>query len=242
MMTLGVWLVLLAVAVGAGLLGSVAGFGSVLLLMPVCSYAFGVEKTVPILTVAALLGNLSRAAYTWRETDWTTLRLYLLGGVPGAVAGARLFSTADAGAIQRIIGLLVLLSVPARRMLFSETIRIPSGGFVALGAVIGFLSGFAGAVGPLNVPFFLAHGLMKGAYIATDAFASAAIHLTKSAVYGRFAVLDVQSVGIGSILGFGLLAGAWIGRRVIDCLDTPAFVLIVEILMVVSALTMIAGI
>jgi len=51
---------------------------------------------VPILTIAALIGNLSRAAFSWRETEWPAVRMYALGAVSCAALGAFIFIALDA--------------------------------------------------------------------------------------------------------------------------------------------------
>ena len=55
-----------------------------------------------------------------------------------------------------------------------------------VGAGIGFLSGLVASTGPINTPFFLAYGLVKGAYLATEALGSMAIGITKTIVFQRF--------------------------------------------------------
>ena len=70
------WTALLSIAIVAGTIGGVVGFGSAVILLPVCAYVLGATQTVPVLTVAALIGNLSRAAFSWRETDWPAVGTY----------------------------------------------------------------------------------------------------------------------------------------------------------------------
>jgi hypothetical protein len=46
------------------------------------------------------------------------------------------------------------------------------------------LSALLGSVGPLMAPFFLAHGLVKGVYIGTEALPTVVMHVTKLVAYG----------------------------------------------------------
>jgi len=50
-----------------------------------------------------------------------------------------------------------------------------------------FLSALVGSVGP----FFLAFGLVEGAYIGTEAFTAVIMHVTKLTVYGGTSVLTM---------------------------------------------------
>jgi len=236
------WLPLLAVALVAGTIGGVVGFGSAVILLPVCAYAFGAAEAVPILTIAALIGNLSRAAFSWRETDWPAVRMYVLGAVPFAAIGAFIFIELDAALIHRLLGAFILLMIPARRWAVRHDMTVQRWHLLPLGAVMGLLSGIVGTVGPINAPFFLAYGLVKGAYLATEALGAAAVHLTKSAVYGRFAALDLETMTYGLIIGLALVAGSWLGKRIIMRLDTPAFIRTVEVLLGVSGALMLLGV
>lgn len=235
------WLPLIAVTLVAGTIGGVVGFGSAVILLPVCAYLFGAERAVPILTIAALIGNLSRAGFSWRETDWPAVRMYVLGAVPLATLGALIFIELDAALIHRLLGAFILLMIPARRWAARRAMTIQRWHLLPLGAVMGLLSGVVGTVGPINAPFFLAYGLVKGAYLATEALGAAAVHLTKSAVYGRFAALDLETLAYGLMIGLALIAGSWLGKRIVLRLDSLAFIRTVEVLLAVSGIMMLAG-
>ncbi|MFN4113080.1 MAG: sulfite exporter TauE/SafE family protein [Sphingomonadaceae bacterium] len=236
------WLPLLAVALVAGTIGGVVGFGSAVILLPICAYVFGAAQAVAILTVAALIGNLSRAAFSWRETDWAAVRMYVLGAAPFAAIGAFIFVELDAALIHRLLGAFILLMIPARRWAARHDMTIQRWHLLPLGAVMGLLSGVVGTVGPINAPFFLAYGLVKGAYLATEALGAAAVHLTKSAVYGRLAALDLETLAYGLVIGLALIAGSWAGKRIVMRLDTPAFIRTVEVLLGASGILMVMGV
>lgn len=233
-----IWALLLAAALVAGTIGGVVGFGSAVILLPICVFAFGAEQAVPILTVAALIGNLSRATFSWRETDWPAVGTYIAGAVPFAIIGAFIFVELDVQLIHRLLGVFILLMIPARRWAARRNMVVARWQLMPLGAVMGLLSGIVGTVGPINAPFFLAYGLVKGAYLATEALGAAAVHLTKSAVYGRFAVLDTDTLINGIIIGAALIAGSWAGKRIVMRLDTPAFIRTLEILLAMSGMGM----
>lgn len=235
------WIPVLALTVVAGTIGGVVGFGSAVILLPVCTFAFGASKAVPILTFAALIGNLSRAAFSWRETDWRAVSVYVLGAAPAAALGATIFVALDPLLIQRLLGLFILAMIPARRWASRHGIRVKLPHLFLLGIAMGLLSGIAGTVGPVNAPFFLAYGLAKGAYLATEALGAAAVHLTKSLIYGRFAALDHEMMVAGLVLGLALMAGSWLGKRIVVRLDAPVFVVIVEVLLAISGILMLTG-
>ena len=69
------------------------------------------------------------------------------------------------------------------------TVRTPLRAFVLIGAGASFLSALLGSVGPLMAPFFLAYGLVKGAYIGTEALSTVVMHVTKLVAYRGAAML-----------------------------------------------------
>ncbi|HEY1233859.1 MAG TPA: sulfite exporter TauE/SafE family protein [Candidatus Binatia bacterium] len=98
----GANLILLAGAAFVGsLLAAVAGFGGAAILLPLLVAAFGVREAIPILTVAQLLGNLSRAWFNRRELDLPVVGWFALTGVPAALLGGFLFASAPLSFLTR---------------------------------------------------------------------------------------------------------------------------------------------
>src|SRR4051812_50140897 len=62
--------VLLAFGLFAGTLGGIVGTGSSLVLMPILVVMFGPRQAVPIMAVAAIMGNLGRVLAWRRDIDW----------------------------------------------------------------------------------------------------------------------------------------------------------------------------
>ena len=64
------YLLVLAVGLAAGTLSGVIGTGSSMLLMPVLVLLFGPQQAVPIMAIAAIMGNFGKVLAWWREIDW----------------------------------------------------------------------------------------------------------------------------------------------------------------------------
>ncbi|AZG78805.1 sulfite exporter TauE/SafE family protein [Methylocystis rosea] len=235
------WLVLIPIALVAGTVGGTVGFGSAVILIPICVYYFGASPTVPILTVAALLGNLSRAAFSWRETDWLACGVYVAGALPSAILGALIFIEIDAALIHRLLGLFILLMIPASRLMARFAMKVMLWQLFPIGVAMGLLSGVVGTVGPINAPFFLGYGLVKGAYLATEALGAAAVHLTKSLVYGRFAAIDPVSLANGLTIGMALIGGSYLGKQIVNRIDATRFRNLLELMLAVAGSLMLLG-
>ncbi|MGH7830024.1 MAG: sulfite exporter TauE/SafE family protein [Candidatus Binatia bacterium] len=157
----------------ASTLAAVAGFGGAAVLLPILVLVFGVRDAIPILTVAQLIGNLSRVCLNRRELDLPVVGWFALGGVPSALIGGFLFASAPLPVLTRLLGIFLIAVVVYRHISKGSTLRLPLRSFAVVGAVFSFLSALLGSVGPIMIPFFLAYGLVKGALIGTEALATA---------------------------------------------------------------------
>ena len=235
------WLVVLALGLGAGTLSGIVGFGASIMLMPALMLAFGPLEAVPIMAIAGLLANLSRVAVWWREVDWRANAFYCITAVPMAALGARTLLLLDPRIVEGILGLLFLLMIPMRRWLFARGLRIAAWHLALVGAGIGFLSGMVASTGPINTPFFLAYGLVKGAYLATEALGSMAIGLTKALVFHRFDALPPDTVVRGLVVGASLMAGSRLAKGFVLRLDASQFRLLMDLLLAGAGVILLWG-
>jgi uncharacterized protein len=229
------------VAFIAALLAAVTGFGGAAVLLPMLVFVFGVREAVPILTVAQLIGNGSRVWFNRRELDWRVVGWFALGGVPMALVGGVLFAHAPLKALTRVLGAFLILVVVVRHMPKMKAFKTPLRGFAIIGAVSSFLSALLGSVGPLMAPFFLAYGLVKGAYIGTEALSTVVMHVAKLIAYRESAVLPVHAVVSGLALGPLMVAGSFAGKRVVDRIPERVFVLIIDATLLAAGTMFLTG-
>lgn len=223
-------------AFAAATLAAVTGFGGAAVLLPVLVFAFGIRDAVPILTVAQLIGNGSRVWFNRSALDYRVVGWFALGGVPCALLGGWLFARAPLGSLTRLLGAFLLLVVAWRRLRPQATVRPPLRAFALIGAAASLLSALLGSVGPLMAPFFLAYGLVKGAYIGTEALSTVVMHVAKLIAYRGAAVLSDASILIGLAIGPVMIAGSWAGKRIVDRLPERVFVLLIEATMTAAGL------
>jgi uncharacterized membrane protein YfcA len=119
--------------------------------------------------------------------------------------------------------------------------RTPLKGFVIIGAVSSFLSALLGSVGPLMAPFFLAYGLVKGAYIGTEALSTVVMHVTKLVAYHESAILPLHAILSGLALGPIMVAGSFAGKRIVDRLPERVFVMIIDFTLLAAGVMFLAG-
>ncbi len=230
------WIALPLVALLASTLAAVTGFGGAAVLLPVLVAVFGIRAAIPILTVAQLIGNGSRVWFNCRELNWKVVGWFALGGVPMALLGGYLFATAPRPALTRLLGAFLLLIVVWRRARPRQPKPFPAPAFAGIGAGASFLSALLGSVGPIMAPFFLAYGLVKNAYIGTEALSTVVMHVAKLIAYRQTAVLTGPDVLDGLALGPIMILGSFLGKRVVSRLPEKVFVLIIEAVLIVAGL------
>ena len=228
------YLALAGVAFAASTLAAVTGFGGAAVLLPMLVLVFGVREAIPILTVAQLIGNGSRVWFNRTELDGRVVAWFAIGGVPTALLGGVLFARAPLPVLTRVLGAFLLLIVVWRHARPKSTARPPLQSFALIGAVSSFLSALLGSVGPLMAPFFLAYGLVKGAYIGTEALATVVMHVTKLVAYRQSSVLPLHAGLAGLALGPIMVLGSFIGKSIVDRISERVFVIIIEATLVAA--------
>lgn len=232
------WLAILLFGLVAGTIGGVVGFGGSTILMPVLVLSFGPKEAVPIMAIAGVLGNVSRVAVWWREVDWRAAAAYCATGIPFAALGARTLLALDPRLVELVLGIFFLAMVPARRWLLRRGWSIGLWGLAAAGAGVGFLSGLVASTGPINTPFFLAHGLVKGAFVSTEALGSLGVFGTKSLVFRSLGALPAEIIIRGTIVGGSMMVGSWIAKRFLSHLDHHQFHVLMDAMLIVAGGTL----
>ena len=230
------WVAILVAALGGSIIGGVAGFGAGLTLLPILIVVLGVRAAIPVLTVTMLLGNVGRIWWSRHDIHPRVAGSFLAGAIPATAIGAMVFAGTSSEWIGRAVGVFLLAALPLRRLLQAGGIPVQLRHFPLVGAAVGTLSSIIVTTGPVLTPFFLAFGLRKAAYIGTESVCALAMHLTRGAVFTRYALITWDVVLLGSVLGGTMFVGSWIARRLVDRMSERLFLWIVEGLVVVTGL------
>jgi uncharacterized membrane protein YfcA len=222
----------------AGTLGGIVGFGTSVMLMPALVLVFGPREAVPIMAVASIMANASRVAAWRRELDWRAVAAYSATGIPCAALGAATLLVLPSRAVEAVLGIFFIAMIPVRRWMAAQQWRLRLPHLALVGAAIGFLTGIVVSTGPINAPFFLAYGLVKGAYLGTEALGSLAVYLAKAVTFRSLGALPGEAIGKGFVIGCSLVAGAFVAKRHVRQLDAEKFRLLMDALLLVAGATM----
>lgn len=228
----------LAIGLVAGTLSGIVGFGASIMLMPVLVIAYGPLAAVPIMAVASIMANLSRVLVWWREVDWRACAAYSVTGIPAAALGARTLLVLPPRVVEVALGAFFIAMIPVRRWLAARALTAHRWHLAVAGLFIGFLTGIVVTTGPISVPAFLAYGLVKGAFLATEAAGSLGIYVAKSVVFRSFGALPWEAIAKGLVIGSSLMAGSYLAKRFVLKMPAERFRLLMDALMLMSGLAM----
>lgn len=231
-------IVILILSLLAATISGVAGFGGGLILLPLLTYFVPLNVAVPLLTVAQLFGNGSRVYFSYKELRWRPVILFLLGAIPFAVLGSRLMVNIDSSLLKICIGIFLVLVVIYKRC-NKKDFGLNRYWLIPGGAITGFVSGLIGSAGPVGAVFFLGLKLPPLSYISSEAFTALSMHLTKIFVYGKYELLNIDTFVTGTLAGFAMVGGSYLGKRIITKISTKRVDFIIEILLLVSAVQLI---
>ena len=229
---------ILALGLVAGTISGIVGFGSSIMLMPVLMIAFGPLQAVPIMAIAAIMANLSRILVWWREVDWRACAAYSATGAPFAALGAGTLLVLPPRLVEAGLGAFFILMIAIRRWMAAQALKLRPAHLAAIAVPVGYLTGIAASTGPITAPIFLATGLVKGAFLSTEAAASLAVYLAKAAVFRNFGVLPLEIVLKGLVVGSTLMAGSYIARGFVLRMEPARFRLLMDGLLLLAGLAL----
>lgn len=206
----------------AAAISGAAGFGGALLLLPLLVVSVGAEHAVPLLTVAQLIGNFSRAGFGFRQIQWKPVGLFLVCAIPSAILGALSFVQLSKNIVTRTIGAAIILFVILKT---TGILKLKPSKWLLLigGTIVGFLSGLVGSAGPIGAVVFLTLGLPPISYVASEATTALAMHAVKMIIYQQFIQLDQQFWLLACLLGIAMILGTWVAKKFIENINQEKF-------------------
>lgn len=233
-------LVLGLLGLGAGVLGGVIGFGTTIILMPALVYFYGPIQAIPVVALVATVANLSRIFLWWSSINWSVCFVYSITAIPAVILGVNTLVSLNDQLVEITLGLFLILLIPIRRWMRKKNFYLKLWQMSLVGGAIGYLTGIVATTGAINTPFFLAFGLTKGAFLGTEAASTLSILFTKGITFHQLGFLNNTAIIQGLLIGACVLIGSIFSKRIVLALPEKKFLLLMELVMLVSGISILA--
>jgi uncharacterized membrane protein YfcA len=230
-----------AVALLANFIGGIAGYGSGALLPLVLVPMIGAAPVVPIIAISALFSNVSRVLAYRAHADWRRGLIAVAAATPTCILGAWGYTRLTGAGAAIVIGGMLMLSIPLRRLLKHHGLKFNDGSF-ALGALgYGVLVGGTAGSGVVMLSLLMAAGLQGAAVIATDAIVSILIGIVKVSVFGFNGVLTPQVIAFALLIGLLAIPGPFLARTFVARIPVHFHAAILDAVVLAGGLALVIG-
>lgn len=217
------------------IVGTVSGFGSSILFVPLASVFFDFKTVLGVTAVFHVFSNISKIVLFKKGVDKNIVIKLGIPAVLFVIFGALITTMVQVRQIELVMSfMLVCLSL---YLLFNinTTLKQTNFNLVAGGSLSGFLAGLVGTGGAVRGITIAAFNLHKSTFIATSAIVDLGVDISRSVVYisnnyfpQGLIVLIPFLVGIS-------IVGSYLGKVILGYTSEKAFRYITVIIIVVTS-------
>jgi uncharacterized membrane protein YfcA len=235
-------LVLIAgMALIASIVGGVSGYGTGALMPLVLVPIVGPEPVVPMLSLSALLNNASRAAVFRNLIDFRRVLIVLPLALPTTMLGAWGYTRLTGRGIMVLIGTMMMLSVPLRRLLKQRGFGLSNRGLAMSAAGWGLVAGGTTGAGVMLLSLLMSAGLQGTAVIATDAVVSIGVGLAKVSVFGIAGAIGGKELALALLMGAMAFPGAFLAKSMVRHLSVRMHTALLDLVVIAGGAVMLYG-
>jgi uncharacterized membrane protein YfcA len=226
----------ISLAFVAEILGTVSGFGSSILFVPLASLFFDFKTVLGITAVFHVFSNLSKIVL-FKQGIKKDLAIKL--GAPAiifVIIGAYITTFLPTKSIE--LSMNILLAIIAIYLLinFNKTLKQTDSNLYIGGIASGFLAGIAGTGGAIRGITLSAFQLSKEVFIATSAVIDLGVDFSRAIVYTSHGYFKKEHLFlIPFLIGISLL-GSYIGKLILKKTSEQTFRYIVLSVIIFTAL------
>jgi len=229
------------VALVASIVGGVSGYGTGALMPLVLVPLVGAEPVVPIIAVSAMFTNSSRVFAFLKYADWRRAAIVLAAAVPTCILGAWGYTRLSNAGAALVIGSMLILSVPLRRLLKYHDVKFGDKG-LALGSFgYGVVVGGTAGSGVILLSLLMAAGVEGAGVIATDAAISIVIGIVKISVFGLAGVITAQVIAFAFLIGLVALPGAFLAKAFVERMPVHVHTAILDAVVLLGGVFLVWG-
>ena len=217
-------------------IGTMAGFGSSTLYLPLASYFVDFKTALVLVAIFHLFGNIGRITFFRHGLDKRVLLVFGLPSFLFSLLGATMVGELSQTLLKLLLGIF-LISLSAVFLVRPKLAFPPNTGSLILGGGIsGFIVGLIGTGGALRATFLTGLKLDKEKYIATAAVIALGSDATRIPSYIASGFLTEQYYYFIPILFAMALGGSFVGRKIVKRIDQERFRKIVFIAVILASI------
>ena len=225
----------------ASVIGGLAGYGTGALMPLVLVPLVGAEPVVPIIAISAIFTNISRFVAYFRYADQRRALIVIGAATLTTALGAYGYTRLTSAGAALVIGGMLILSVPLRRLAKHRQLKIGDTGLGVSAVGYGVLVGGTSGSGVILLSLLMASGLEGAAVIATDAAISVATGLIKISVFGLAGVVTAQVLALALLIGAIAIPGAFLAKAFVERMPVHIHTAILDAAVIVGGLVMITA-
>ena len=222
------------IAVAAGAVASVAGFGIGSLLTPALVPLVGTRAAVVTVALPHAAGTALRLWRLRDSIDWTLLRGFGVASAAGGLLGAIGHAWLSGISLGRVFGVLLIVSGLAGLVGWTRRVHLGNRGALAAGGLAGMFGGLVGNQGSIRSAALLAFRLTPRSFVATATATALIVDAARVPVYIATAGSDyLLNPGLTAVLTLGVLVGTVAGEPILRWIPEPLFTTTVSVLLLV---------
>ena len=225
----------------ASIVGGLAGYGTGALMPLVLVPLVGAEPVVPIIAISAIITNISRFVAYFSYADRRRALIVIAAAALTTALGAYGYTRLTNAGAALVIGTMLILSVPLRRVLRRREVKIGDTGLAAGSVGYGVLVGGTSGSGVILLSLLMAAGLEGAAVIATDAMVSLGTGLIKISVFGLAGAVTAQVLALALLIGGIAIPGAFLAKAFVERMPVHIHTAILDVAVITGGLVMISA-
>jgi len=231
------------VLIGAFAVRSAAGFGAVLIAVPMLAFVLPVPTAVSVATALSMVTSAQQVSRDWTRIAWGQFFILTFYTMIGIGLGFYFISTLNENALRRGLGgFLILYSIYALWTRGASPV-LPTRWHGALAACAGIIGGFFGAlfgggVGPIYMIYFNVLRMSRDVFrvtMSTIMLVGVSARIAGYASFGFYGRSTMILLALGLPLVF---VGSWLGDRLALRLDPRLFGSLVGVLVLLSGVAL----
>lgn len=227
----------------AGAVAALAGFGIGSLLTPALSVSVGTKVAVALIAVPHVIATAARLWVLRASIDRRVLVTFGLASAGGGLLGALLHTALASPLLNGVLGALLILAGTSEITGLGQRFRFPGISATVAGALSGVFGGLVGNQGGIRSAALLRFDLPREGLVATATATALLVDAARLPVYVVTTGADMlREWPTVVLLTIGVLIGTFIGAPILRRVPEPVFRRLLALLLIAVGAALLLGI